>query len=790
MRIFSILLLIGTVSIQLLETIPSFLFLFFLVLILIISSIILIKNKLYSFKFLLVMVSALVLGVILSTLAANHQLKNRLSTEFEGKDIVLQGIIEDIPDNREDGTRFKFKIQKAFYPVLPTQLISSTDNKTSANYKRKEVLKISGVVRLGWFQNIRQIHAGEQWQLKARLKQASGFMNPGGFDYEKWLFTQRVIATGYIRKGDESYRIQYAPWWSINHIRELINQKIQNKVNDKTASAVLSALAVAVRNNLNETQWQLLQKTGTSHLIAISGLHIAIVAGFAFFPVMLIWRIFPRLNEKIPLELAGGIAGVSFAIIYALLAGFTLPTQRALLMVIVLLIGLLSRKSYASSQIMAVALLVVLLFDPLAAMSISFWLSFSAVSLILIILKRQMLIPRFKLLKLQLLLSLGMLPLTLIFFDTGSLSAPLANFIAIPWVSIFVVPITLLGVIFLPLSDFISSALLNLAGIAIEYLFEYLNLLNELPISSVRAASVPFFFLFLAMLAVIFILLPKGFPGRWLSLILLLPALLFVEKTPKQGAFSFAQLDIGQGTASVIHTANHTLIYDTGTRLSNRFDMGKLVVIPYLRFKAVKSVDTMILSHKNLDHYGGAKAIINKIKVEKILSSDTEILKGIDVKACLAGQHWQWDGVNFDIIWPEKNSQLNANNRSCVLRVSNAYHSILLTGDIQGKAERLIIKNTKELLASEVITMPHHGSKTSSTQPFIEAVSPSLSLISAGYRNRFGHPKQDILDRYQALSVQVLDTINTGEIEVDFPEDSSSIVVRQYRQMQRRFWNR
>jgi len=773
MRIFSMFFLIGTVLIQLLTTVPSFLFLFFLALILSISSIIIIKTRLHLFRFLLLSTSALLFGVILSTLTANHQLHCRLSTEFEGKDIVLQGIIKDIPDNRKDGIRFKFIIQKAYYPI---------DN--------KKILKIAGVVRLGWFQNIQQVHAGEQWQLRVRLKQPSGFMNPGGFDYEKWLFTQRVIATGYVRKGDESYRMQLAPWWSINQLREIIHQKIQNNVTDKTSAAVLSALAVAVRSNLNETQWQLLQKTGTSHLIAISGLHIAIVAGFAFFPIMLIWRVFPRLNEKVPLQLAGGIAGVLFATVYALLAGFTLPTQRALLMVIILLIGLLSRKNYAFSRIMAVALLAVLLFDPLAAMSISFWLSFSAVALILIILKRQTIMPRFKLLRLQLFLSFGMLPLTLIFFGNGSLSAPIANLIAIPWVSIFVVPITLLGVIFLPLSDFVSSALLNFAGIAIQYLFQYLALLNELPISAVKAGGVPFFFLLLAMLAVILILLPKGFPGRWLGLVLLLPAVLFVKKTPEQGAFSFAQLDVGQGTASVIHTKNHTLIYDAGTRLSNSFDIGKLVVIPYLKFKGVESVDKMILSHKNLDHYGGAKAIINEIKVKDILSSDTEILQGVDVKPCLAGQHWQWDGVDFDMIWPIKNSQLNDNNRSCVLRVSNAYHSLLLTGDIQRKAEKLLIKNHKQLLSSEVITMPHHGSKTSSTQSFLEAVSPTLTIISAGYRNRFGHPKQEVLNRYKSLSVKILDTIHAGEIEVDFPEDNKPIVIRKYRQIKQRFWNR
>ena len=546
---------------------------------------------------------------------------------------------------------------------------------------------------------------------------------------------------------------------------------------------------------MTEQQWQLFQNTGTSHLIAISGLHIAIIAGFAFFPVMLIWRFFPRLNEKIPLQIAGGIAGVILATAYALLAGFTLPTQRALLMLMVIFIGVLSRKHYRSSSILAVALIAVLLFDPLAAMSSSFWLSFSAVGLILLILKRQILIPRFKLLRLQFLLSLGMLPLTLIFFSTGSISAPFANLIAIPWISILVVPVMLLGILFLPLSDFISSSLLNLAGIAVDYLFQYLNILNNLSISTLATGGIPFVFLLAAMAGVIFFLLPKGFPGRWLGFVLFLPALLFTNNYPEQGAFSYSQLDVGQGTASVVRTANHTLIYDTGTRLSNSFDIGKLVVTPYLKFKGIKLINKMILSHKNLDHYGGAASIIKQLTVEEILSSDTDILKdtGVhtEVKPCNTAQHWNWDGVDFDMVWPDKDHiQLNDNNRSCVLRVSNKHHSLLLTGDIQHKAERMLIKEHKALLPSEVITMPHHGSKTSSTLAFIKTVSPDLAIISAGYRNRFGHPKQGILDRYHRLKIQTLDTINAGEIEVDFPANSKPIKIHQYRQEKQRFWNR
>ncbi len=780
MRIFSLFFLIGTVFIQLFASLPSASALiviaasgFILILLLF-----LLARKHPKLKKLLPVFFALLSGFLLATLTAETQLNNTLAKKLEGKDIILQGKIKDIPDDRQDGVRFRFKIEQAF--------LAETSEK----------INLSGVVRLGWFQAVKEIHADQYWQLKVRLKRPSGFINPGGFDYEKWLFSQRIVATGYVRKWQGNHRLQSPQKWlnsySVNSLRETINRKIQQQVKDKASAAVLSALTVALRNRLDETQWQLLQKTGTSHLIAISGLHIAVIAGFAFFPVMLIWRIFPRLNEKIPLQIAAGIASVLLATAYALLAGFSLPTQRALLMVIVVMIGVASRKNYNNSAILATALMLVLLFDPLAAMSISFWLSFSAVALILLILKRQISKPRFHVLTLQLVLSLGMLPLTLLFFSQGSLSAPLANLVAIPWVSVLVVPVSLLAVIFLAVSDYISSALFDVSSTAIHFLFEYLELLGKLPFSTVMSASLPFSYLLLAISGIMVIILPKGFPARWLGFILLLPAFLYTGEKLQQDDFSFSLLDVGQGSAAVIHTANHTLVYDTGTRLSPNFDIGKLVVIPYLRFKGVKKVDMLILSHNNLDHRGGAKAIINQYGIKNILSSDTQILDETSVTACVAGQKWQWDGVTFEMLWPDPDSDthLNKNNRSCVLRVSNALHSLLLTGDIQRKAETLLSQKYQDKIKSEVIMVPHHGSKTSSSDIFLDTVSPALAVVSAGYRNRFGHPGEKIIKRYATHAIQILDTIHAGEIEIFFSGKQNSLKTNRYRIAQRRFWNR
>lgn len=783
MRLIAIFFLAGTLLIQLFPVLPSLLVVIavgvsVLLCSVVLSTVILQKNS-PKVKLFFTVVPAFFSGLLLAIFIAQNQIQNRLPAEWQGKDIIVSGKVDDIPEERGDGIRFRFKISDAYSASQP--------NKT---------IKLNGIVRLGWFQNKQAIHADETWQLRVRLKRPSGFLNPGGFDYEKWLFTERIIATGYIRKSktEENKRLVASPWWSLNRLREDIHNTIQNKVEDKSSAAVLSALVVAVRTKLDDKQWKQLQLTGTSHLVAISGLHIAVVAGFAFFPIMLIWGLFPRLNEKVPLRVAGGIAGVVFATVYAMLAGFTLPTQRALLMVIIALFGLVSRKNYSSSQILASALIAVLILDPLAGMTISFWLSFLAVALILIFLKRQLVNPRYSMIKLQLVLSLGMLPLTLFFFGSASLTSPLANLVAIPWVSLIVVPISLIALFFMPISSFISESLFGVAALAINWLFKALDIISDSFLADITSPEIPGLYLLIAFVGLLFLLLPKGFPAKWLGLLAILPVFLFTVEKPKQGEFTYTLLDVGQGMASVLQTKNHSLIYDTGTRLSESFDIGKLVVLPYLKAKGIKRVDRMIISHEDIDHRGGAQTIIEGIPVDKVISSDTGLLPGRVITACVTGLHWQWDGVSFEMLSPSKSlledAQQNDNNISCVLRISNAHHSLLLTGDIQRQTEFILLDNAKQTLKSDVMSVPHHGSKTSSTQRFIEVVSPQLALIPAGYRNRFGHPKFEILERYRALGIELMDTVSAGAIMVDFPADSKSITRSSYRELNRGFWSR
>lgn len=790
MRLFSLFLLFGTLVIQWLAVIPSWkvvLIAFGIVVSISVIFNLFLKNRLKSINTIFITICAFLFGLLLASYQASDLVAKRITTELEGKELLITGKVKNIPTVRGDGVRFLLDVYSAEYVEA-----------------LKKKINLSGIVRLGWFQQAQTVQVGEFWQLKVKLKRPSGFMNPGGFDYEKWLFTQKIIATGYVRKskkieGQELDKYQsenrklnqtITPdiLWSVDHLRHKIHQTIQQSVENKSSAAVLSALLVAVRDKLDDKQWQLLQATGTSHLVAISGLHIAVVAGFAFFPMMLLWRMFPRLNERIPLRVAGAFVGTLFAIAYAMLAGFTLPTQRALLMVMIGLWGLVSRRNYDASTILALALIIVLLWDPLAAMTISFWLSFLAVFLILLFIKRQIEKPSWMLVRLQIFLSLAMLPLTLLFFGAASLTSPVANLFAIPWVSLLIVPISLLGLILMPISTFLSTQLLTLAAFFIDIFFKILELMGESALSKLNLAEIPSSLLIIAFIGLLVVVLPKGFPSRWLGLLLMLPAVTFTADKPKLGEFKYTLLDVGQGYASVLQTQNHHLVYDAGNRVSESFDLGKLVVAPYLRSQSIDKIDTLMISHEDIDHRGGAQYLQDNFEIDEVISSDVSVLK--DSKTCVKGQQWKWDGVNFEVLSPHQGFEGNDNNRSCVLKVWNKHHSLLLTGDIQKKSEKLLIQSNPRILKADVLSVPHHGSKTSSTNEFINHVSPKIGLISAGYRSRFGHPKPEVISRYEQSEVELLDTVNYGAITLEFPTDKTEIKREYYRLENRGFWSR
>lgn len=715
---------------------------------------------------------AVVIGVLYVSLVAHQHIQQQLPKPLSGKDLIVEGKVTSIPDKRDRGGRFRFQI----------------DQVHSSN-KPSESIPLNGEIRLSWYRTQQIPEAGERWRLKVRLKPDYGFRNPGGFDYEKWLFSERLIATGYVRKSDENKRLEVAKPYAVNTFRSYILDKIRSLVPDESQAAIIAALAVANRAGINDEQWAVFRATGTNHLIAISGLHIGLVAGFGFLLVWPIWWLFPRLYLWMPVQIAGGLAGAGLAIGYALLAGLTLPTQRALIMVLAVLLALLMKRRYASSTVFSLALFLVLLFDPLAVLSSGFWLSFIAVGLIFYALKREPLAKGLNIISIQLLLSLAMLPLTLALFGTGSLSSPIANLFAIPWVSIFVVPLILLGIVALAIYEPLADILFNMAGISIDVLFQVLSALSH-PKLAISLPEVPMWVTLLAFAGVVALWAPYKTHWRWMGLVLILP-LLFIKPEPvAQGAFRFYSLDVGQGTASLAQTKNHVLLYDAGPKSGKHFDTGKLVVVPFLRAKDIQQIDTLVISHEDMDHRGGAKSVMEAVPTQEIMGSDVSLFP--KMQRCQAGQRWQWDGVSFEVLFPSKSDyadELSDNNQSCVIRVSNAHHQLLITGDIEKEAEQALIKRYGNQLTSDVMTVPHHGSKTSSTEAFLDSISPKLALNSAAFMSRFNHPAPAIVNRYTVRNIRFLSNVEEGAIQLDFTESDQPFEIYSYRKEQQRYWH-
>ncbi len=459
-------------------------------------------------------------------------------------------------------------------------------------------------------------------------------------------------------------------------------------------------------------------------------------------------------------------------------------------MLLVVLLGLVWRRQIPFSTILSLALLLVLLFDPLAGLSVGFWLSFLTVALLAFLGRRQRKVGKSAVIWMQLVLSLGTIPLAAGFFGMVSLSSPLANLLAIPLVTFVVTPLVLLGIVLVGWWSAGAALVWHAAALLLEGLMWVLGWLADLPLSAVYMPLIPLPWLVLAVVGFILLWLPRRMPGRWLGLVLMLPLVLYQPARPALGAFQVDVLDVGQGLASVVQTANHTLVFDTGPKTSDSFDTGELVLLPWLRGQGIAQVDRLVVSHADNDHSGGAKALLAEMPVAEVLVSTPDLLEGYHPNLCVGGQSWQWDGVEFTVLHPAVDfPDTKENNRSCVLKVANAYHSLLLTADIERLAEQWLLKQGQAVNA-EVLLIPHHGSKTSSSPAFISAVSPLLGIVTSGYRNRFHHPHPSVTQRYAADDIKLLNTVESGELRLDFPASSENLHMQAWRTAQQHIWNR
>mgnify|MGYP002713094680 CR=1 FL=1 len=681
-----------------------------------------------------------------------------------GQDLRVEGEIVSLPEVYPRRTRFELQ--------------------PSAVWHDGQRVAFRGRLRLSWYSGrASTLRAGDRWMMVVRLKRPRGMRNPGGFDYEGWLFRHGIRATGYVRRDRRNRRLG-AGGDLLDRLRQQLRTGIGDALPDARHRGLLTALAIGDRHGVDVHAWSVLRRTGTAHLMAISGLHIGLVSTLGFLLFRWLWSRSARALERVPAPKIGAIGAVMTAAAYAALAGFSLPTERALVMVGAAALAVLMQRRLRPSHTLAVAAFAVLVLDPLSVSSWGFWLSFVAVAVILYGTSGRLGEGRlwWRWGRVQWLITLGMLPLGLLFFGQMSLVAPLANLVAVPWVGFVVVPLDLLGAVLTPAMPGMGRAVLHGAAAALGALWYLLERLSAPSFAAWHLPPPAGWTLIPATIGLIWLLAPRGWPARWVGSFGLLPLLLLHPVKPPPGQAWLTLLDVGQGLSVVLRTARHTLVYDTGPRYSATFDTGRAVVVPFLRAKGVESVDTLVLSHGQNDHVGGARSVLAALPVRRILAGDPSDPSGAE--RCRVGQHWRWDGVAFRIMHPVEVE--GGNNGSCVLRVTTAAGSALLTGDIEAPAEAALVRRYPRLHA-DVLVAPHHGSRTSSTPAFVSAVAPEYTLFSTGYRNRYGFPDPIVVGRYRRAGASVFDTSRQGALTIRLGSPNAEIEA--YRPSARHYWN-
>ncbi|MEE9339188.1 MAG: DNA internalization-related competence protein ComEC/Rec2 [Methylococcaceae bacterium] len=703
-----------------------------------------------------------IVGIIWASSFSSVRLANRLPESLQGQTIEVEGQVIGLPHYDERKVRFDFAVSKPAY-----------------NFPKK--------IRLSWYFPKQKIKTGQFWILSVKLKKPHGRFNPGGFDYEKWLFEQNIGATGYVRTNPEPLLNRFKSTnKSFSNLRQTISDNLDELLKDSDNKGLVKALMIGERNEINQQQWDVFRKTGTVHLLAISGLHIGLVSGLMYFLVL---QISIRFSTISPQKYAA-IAALLLALFYSALAGFSLPTQRSLMMLIIAMIALVWQRKITASNTVSLTLFTVLIVDPLAVLSIGFWLSFLAVIVIIYSLAGRLGRIGYwhSAIKIHCVTAIGLAPLLIYSFQQISVISPIANFISVPVISFLVVPLCLLSVVFMFISPLITEQCLTVVDTLLQGLYDILLIMADLPYAALNTEKASIFTIPLTLLAVLILIAPKGFPARWLGLVFLIPSLFINHEKLKQGEITTTLLDVGQGLSAVIETANHVLVFDTGAKYSNKFNMGDAVVIPFLESKGIEIVDTLLISHGDNDHSGGALSLIKQKNVSNILTSVPNLFEQYSPVFCLRGQNWEWDQVRFEILSPSEGFIEGENNNSCVLKVSSIYGTLLLTGDIEKPAEDWLVTNSANQLESDILIAPHHGSKTSSSISLLEQVSPKMILIPVGYRNRFFFPHQEIVERYKKLSIPWISTADKGAVVVQMKHNS--ILVHSTRDGQSKYWNK
>jgi competence protein ComEC len=698
---------------------------------------------------------------------AHSALQHRLPSALEGVDFNVTGIVQPFPKREARLTRITLRVTRFDSP----KPLDTPPRKLRLNWYRPEAIP----------------RAGETWRFRVRLKRPNGYQDPGGFDYEGWLFRNGIDATGYVRH-NRAKRLGGGNASALIRMRRRLAGVIDAAVPGNVFAGILKGVTIGDGHDIPESQWDVFRRTGIVHLLVISGAHIGLLAGLVGLLIGFFWRRGARLCQRLAARRAAVAGGVVAAAVYAAVAGFGIPVQRALIMFAVAAIAIWRGREVNPFSVLGVALIGVLLIDPLAPMAPGFWLSFGAVAILIYGFAGR---PRRGYIRglvwAQVAVSLALLPLLTLFFGQASTVAPVANLIAIPVFEIAILPLALSGVVLGSLWLPAGKILLGAAATVLHWFWPVLLWLSHLPQSQILLPSPSLWIAGLAVLGVLLLLAPRGIPARWLGLVMLAPLALPRFALPPQGAFDLTLLDVGQGLSAVIRTHRHSLIFDTGPSFGSGSDTGQMVVVPYLRSVQIRHPDILMISHGDNDHAGGAKSVLTVFPGLRVMTSARKKFPQAD--GCFKGEHWRWDGVVFRVLNPPgKSGDGSKNNRSCVLKIDAPGGGALLTGDIEKEAEHRLVADSGAELSSNILVAPHHGSATSSSMAFVKAVDPRVVLFPVGYRNQWHFPRGKVTARYRAIHARLLNTASCGAIHLRVAEKVKLISV--WRPDRRRLWTR
>ncbi|MEJ8851951.1 DNA internalization-related competence protein ComEC/Rec2 [Variovorax rhizosphaerae] len=747
---------------------------------------------------------ALVLGAVLAFGAAGARsvvyADGALDPAIEGRDLQVVGVVAQMPQRGEGALRFRLDVESARWvgkeaqspapSAWPTKIALGWYAENTGLWGRPQRTETQGPVPS--VPSVpAELHAGERWRMTVRLRAPHGNLNPHGFDYELLMWEQDVRAAGYVRTGsNDAAPERLGMTWQhpIERAREWVRDAVFERVADKRSAGVVAALITGDQSAIDRADWDVFRATGVAHLMSISGLHITMFAWLAAALVGALWRRSTRCMLWWPAPHVALVGGVLLAALYALFSGWGVPSQRTVSMLATLALLRFTGRRWPAPNLWLCTCAVVVALDPWALTQAGFWLSFVAVGVLFATDpgespagRTSFVVRLLRMLREQWAVTLALAPLTLLLFQQVSLVGLLANTFAIPWVTLVVTPLAMLGVAIPPLWD--------VAAWAVQGLGAFLQWLAGWPLATVSTGAPPAWLALCGVAGGVLLAMRLPLAMRVLGLPLLLSALLWQPARPATGEFDLLAADVGQGNAVLVRTAHHALLYDTGPRYSLESDAGLRVLVPLLRALDVR-LDTVVLSHRDADHTGGAPAVLATQPQAALRSSieDGNPLQQLrHSDRCVAGQRWEWDGVRFEFLHPlaadyDRASKPNA--ISCVLRIDNGRASVLLAGDIERDQESALVARDPGLRA-DVLLAPHHGSKTSSSALLLDTLKPRIALVQAGYRNRFGHPADEVRKRYEARGIALVDSPHCGAIGW---QSSSPAAWTCERLVARRYW--